>query len=89
MSRYSNSKIRKRNNVSFYATTQYEKVERTNEDIVVICQEVDRLDSLAFKYYGDSSLWWFIGRANGLYTMNIPLGTEIFIPSSTKTARGE
>ena len=26
----------------------------------------DRLDTLAFKHYGDTSLWWIIAKANNI-----------------------
>ena len=26
----------------------------------------DRLDNVAFRYYGDETLWWVIAQANGL-----------------------
>ena len=85
MNRYgkTNTKDRKFN------TTLYEKVHLRNDDIYVITQEGDRLDSLAHEYYNNPHLWWFIGRANNIYTMNVPAGTSLRIPISTELARGK
>ena len=33
-------------------------------DIYVITTPGDRLDLLAYKYYGDTSYWWIIAQAN-------------------------
>ena len=32
-------------------------------------QEGDRLDNLAFQFYGNQHLWWYIAHANNLNTM--------------------
>ena len=65
MSRYKNTNIRrksllprKNNNALTYDTTHYAKVPESNNDLHVISTEGDRCDNLAFKIYGDSSLWW-------------------------------
>ena len=95
MSRYENTNIRKKllpnnkNKINSYGTTIYEKVYENNNDIYVISQEGDKLDNLAFQYYGDSKLWWYIASANKINTMNIPPGTSLRIPSSTKFAKGK
>lgn len=41
-----------------------------------------RLDSVAYRVYGDSERWWVIARANPeiFYPANIPMGTRIRIP---------
>ena len=96
MSRYENTNIRKKsllpnqkNKVMSYATTIYEKVPENNNDIYVITQEGDRLDNLAFQYYGDPKLWWYIATANQISTVNVPHGTSLRIPSSTDFAKGK
>jgi len=37
---------------------------RSVNDIYVVCSFGERLDLLAFKYYGDATLWWVIAAAN-------------------------
>ena len=45
-------------------------------------------DSLAFEFYGNSDLWWFVARVNNLKTMNIPAGTSLRIPTTLNNAKG-
>ena len=41
----------------------------------------ERLDTIAGKQYGDSSLWWVIAAANGIgYAMQIKEGRELIVP---------
>ena len=96
MSRYSNTKIakkdllpRNKNKVNTYTTTIYQRIPETNSDLHIISTEGDRLDNLAFQFYQDSSLWWYIGKANGITALNIPAGTSLRIPASTHYAKGK
>ena len=93
MSRYkdtgkSNSNITGKRRKSFrkYNTSYYQSVPKRNTDVYVITQDGDRLDTLAFQFYGDSQLWWFIARTNHLNTMNVESGTSLRIPISTDDA---
>ena len=95
MSRYSNTKIikkdllpRSKNKIQTYGTTIYQRIPETNGDLHIITTEGDRLDNLAFQFYKDSSLWWYIGKANGITALNIPAGTSLRIPASTNYALG-
>ena len=88
MARYENTKKPRKNKKSYYATNFYKKVEEKNSDSYFITQEGDRCDNLANRFYGDSSLWWFIARVNNLTTNNIPAGTSIRIPATTQDAQG-
>ena len=88
MSRYENTKKQRKNNKDYYSTTVYKKVNEKNSDGYFIATEGDRCDNLAQRFYGDSSLWWFIARTNNLTTNNIPAGTSIRIPANTQDAEG-
>ena len=88
MARYGNTRKQRKNKKSYYATTIYKKVEEKNSDSYFIAQEGDRCDNLANRFYGDSTLWWFIAKVNNLTTMNIPAGTSLRIPSTTQDAEG-
>tara|TARA_R100001129_G_scaffold165619_2_gene132433 strand:+ start:413 stop:682 length:270 start_codon:yes stop_codon:yes gene_type:complete len=88
MARYSRTSISSKNNKNYYNTTIYNKVPEKNTDRYFIAQEGDRCDNLAFEFYNDSSLWWFIARVNNLTTMNIPAGTSLRIPIDTEFAKG-
>ena len=95
MSRYSNTKITKKSLlpkqkkiVSSYGTTLYQRIPETNGDLHVISTEGDRLDNLAFQFYGDPSLWWYIAKANNLTALNIPARKSLVIPASAEGAIG-
>jgi hypothetical protein len=89
-SRYENTKTKKSKDIKkrSYQTTIYNKVPERNDDMYFIAQEGDRCDNLANRFYGDSTLWWFIARVNNLKTMNIPAGTSLRIPVSVENAKG-
>ena len=89
MSRYKNTKLTQKNGTSYYKKTLYKEIPESDNDIYVITQSGDRLDLLAYQYYGDVSLWWYIAKANNLNKMNIEDNTQIRIPGSTKYAEGK
>jgi hypothetical protein len=44
--------------------------------------ELQRLDHVAAKAYGDGTLWWVIAAASGIgWSMQCPAGTVLLIPS--------
>ena len=88
MARYENTRKQSKNKKSYYSTTIYKKVEEKNTDSYFVAQQGDRCDNLAVRFYGDSSLWWFIARVNNLTTNNIPAGTSLRIPATTQDAQG-
>ena len=92
MARYSGTKKRQKLNgdqkINHYETTVYSSIPESDGDIYIITQDGDRLDLLAHTYYNDSSLWWYIAKANNLKVMNIPFGTSLRIPATTDFARG-
>ena len=95
MSRYSNTQItrksllpKQKKNVLSYKTTLYQRVPETNGDLHIISTEGDRLDNLAFQFYGNPSLWWYIAKANNLTALNVPAGKSLVIPASTDSAYG-
>ena len=94
MKRYSHSMIKQREGTrkkpkhKYQSTTLYNSIPHKEEDIWVVTQYGDRLDLIANQFYGDPNLWWFIARVNNLKTNNIPAGTSLRIPSSTKHAKG-
>lgn len=52
------------------------------KDIFYTILEGDRLDTLAFKYYGDSSLWYILADVNEIFNpleILVP-GDELIIP---------
>jgi len=81
MGRYSNTKLSKdKNGNTHRVSTILDEIPETNNDTWVITQYGDRLDTLAYQFYGDQHLWWALANANGLTTLHIPDGTSLRIP---------
>ena len=89
---YRYNKTKKRQKISgnkkfnYYETTIYKSIPKSDEDIYIITQDGDRLDLLSYRYYNDSSLWWYIANANNLTNINVPIGTSLRIPATTDYA---
>ena len=93
MKRYELTKVKKvkrkgYQEVTAKSTTIYDNIPESDNDIWVISQYGDRLDLLAYQFYGDTGLWWYIAKANGLKFMVIPVGTSLRIPGSLEYAKG-
>tara|TARA_X000001036_G_C20518547_1_gene741169 strand:- start:58 stop:354 length:297 start_codon:yes stop_codon:yes gene_type:complete len=84
--RYGHTKQTIKDKKRVYATTFYPKIPIRDDDIFTNITPGTRLDNLAHKYYGDSSLWWIIARANGLTGTELQLKTQqrYRIPMSIK-----
>ena len=54
----------------------------SNRDIFIKITSPERLDLLAYRFYGDASKWWIIASANGLGkgTLFVPENTTVRIP---------
>jgi len=78
MERYSIANILKtETGKRYYSTTLPPTVERTDTDIYIITVIGDRLDLIAFDYYGDATKWWAIASANpNAFTYNGSLAVE-------------
>jgi hypothetical protein len=68
----------------YYRNNIYPDIEASQTDLYVITVLGDRLDLLAFNFYGDESLWWVIASANSLPGDSLYLepGAQIRIPSN-------
>src|SRR4051812_46273347 len=84
MKRYSNIPIQERfDGKRVYKSTIYPTIPVSDTDIQIVTNESDYLDTLAFKYYGDPTLWFIIAIANpgiGKGRMSISAGTNLRIP---------
>jgi len=65
-------------------TTYYPEIPQSDSDIYIISNETDYLDTLAYKYYRDPTLWFIIALANniGHGRMSIPPGIQLRIPTN-------
>jgi phage tail protein X len=84
MRRYSNIPIETRyDGKRVYKTTRYPVIPPSSSDLYIISNETDFLDTLAYKYYGDPTLWIIIASANpglGKGRLSIPSGLTLRIP---------
>lgn len=88
MARYDKVEIKKDSlNRRARVTTKLPVIEPSIDDTYIIGQMGDRLDTLAFKYYGRSSYWWVIALANNIGKGNllVPIGEQIRIPSNVES----
>jgi phage tail protein X len=75
---------RSSNNIYYKIAAKYPLIPQRNNDIYAISEWGDRYERLAFRFYGDVSLWWIIAIANpniaDFSSLFLPVGSEIRIP---------
>jgi hypothetical protein len=84
-SRYQNTETRNTNDGrQVYRTKLPPNIPLSDTDIYVITETYDRLDTLAYQYYQDASLWWIIASANNIHDAPFGLtdGTLLRIPTN-------
>ena len=83
MSRYGITKqLRTTNDKRRLETTIIQNLPVTNQDVFIQITAPERLDQLAYKFYGNADDWWIIATANGLGkgTLWTPKNIVIRIP---------
>jgi hypothetical protein len=74
-SRYENNQTKTTNDGRrVYRSKIYPNIPLRDDDIYVATETGDRLDTLAYQYYSDASLWWIIAAANNIH--NAPFGLK-------------
>lgn len=84
-SRYDRNSIKKLNDGRrVYQSKIYKNIPKSDKDIYIVTQTGDRLDTIAYDMYGDSSLWWIIATANNIHdaTFAVPDGTTLRVPEN-------
>jgi hypothetical protein len=84
-SRYQNNETKTTNDGRrVYRSKIYPNIPLRDDDIYVITETSDRLDTLAYQYYRDASLWWIIAAANNIHDAPLGLkdGTVLRIPQN-------
>ena len=82
-SRYQNNETKKLNDGrEVFKSKIYPKIPKSDSDIYIVTQGGDRLDSIAYQFYENSSLWWIIASANNIHDapFALPEGTELRVP---------
>jgi nucleoid-associated protein YgaU len=84
MERYEDNIILKTNqNKQYFKGKFYPNIPLSESDNYIITTIGDRLDTLAYQYYNDSTLWWVIAMANNNVTKGFLYpepGTQLRIP---------
>ena len=84
MKRYESTSVKYRwDGKRVYYSTRYPTILPKESDTIIISNEGDYLDYLAYQYYGDPTLWWIIALANNLgkARMSVPPGLQLRVPS--------
>ena len=84
MGRYDNLNIQNKTGKGLvYHSQLLPYIEPTDSDILIVTEEEDRLDLLAYQFYGDSQLWWVIATYNNLTDIDTKLepGLQLRIPA--------
>ena len=70
---------------NYMESTIYPKIRPSDNDYYIITEQGDRFDLLAFKYYGDVSMWWIIAVANNINDASffVEPGIQLRIPANT------
>lgn len=86
--RYQDISIVKYNSTGsqYYTNNLYPDVPHSDQDNYLITTVGDRLDLMAFDFYGDAELWWVIASANSLPGDSlVPTpGTQLRIPVNVR-----
>jgi len=84
-SRYDrNEKVKLKDGRIVYRSRIYSNIPKSDNDIYIVTQGGDRLDTLAHQFYGDASLWWIIATANNIHDSGfaLPDGTTLRLPEN-------
>ena len=71
--------------IEFWDTVILPDITARVDDVLHVVSSVDRIDLLAYRYYGDSRLWWVIAWANNLEILptDLKANAQIRIPSKS------
>jgi hypothetical protein len=67
MRRYSSTRQKiDKSGIRVYSTTYYPEIPISDSDRFIRPVDGDRIDNIAYREYGDVTLWWIIAKANGI-----------------------
>jgi hypothetical protein len=84
-SRYENNEIKNTfDGKQVYRSRIYPNITLRDDDVYIMTETGDRLDTLAYQYFKDATLWWIIASANNIHDapLGIKDGTILRIPSN-------
>ena len=83
--RYYNNQTKKTfDGKTVYRPKIYPNIPLRDDDVYVMTELGDRLDTLSYQYYKDPTLWWIIASANNIHDAPLSLveGTILRIPEA-------
>ncbi len=91
MSRYETTSQIKTESGVRRASTTITQIPESDTDRYIQITSIERLDKLAFDFYGDMTMWWVIAAANGIGkgTFLVPTNTTLRIPDITNNIINE
>lgn len=90
MKRY-NTILKTDDGTQYFKNAIYPDIIKSDTDIYINVREgTKRLDTLAYKYYGDVSLWWIIAQANSIHdSLFAPINMRLRIPTNVSSIMTE
>lgn len=89
--RYENIKILKDSStgIRYYRGVKYPYIPEDDDDVYIITTFGDRLDLIAYDYYGSVNDYWILMAANNIPRDSLfpPPGTQLRIPVNVSSAR--
>lgn len=75
--------------VEFWEVLDLPAIPENIDDFEYVVTDSDRIDLLAYRFYGDSVLWWVIAVANDLELLptDLVVGAKLRIPSPSYVKR--
>lgn len=85
-SRLAFASFRELEGYAFFSLPKLPKIDQAEDDLVHIVESTDRIDALAYRYYGTPTLWWVIAVANKMRLLprDLKLNDHLAIPSRTR-----
>lgn len=87
LNRYKDNGTKKYSKRTLFRSILYPMIPNRISDIYILPNETDRLDLLAYKYYGDVRYWWIIAQANhlGKGSLSVKPGVRLRIPKDLQS----
>jgi phage tail protein X len=85
MDRYKEARLDPATPRKAYATIQLIDIPKSYDDRYIFSREGDRLDLLAYEFYGDTQLWPILASANNLGkgSLSVPAELQLRIPPNS------
>ena len=74
--------IKSKEGKTIYSQVYYPNIGDREDDIYIITSYTDRLDLIAYDFWGDETYWWVVAMVNNLEcdSMYPPIGMQLKIP---------